>query len=245
MGLLSLVTNALFGCATEAPYHKVDGTWYWKKESMGIPSSTKLRPLNDHFAVAGSAAYFRSELVTGASGASFEALDKQYARDAQHVYFGDDYRKGQEYFAIKHHRITIVQGAHSPTFRLLGHGYARDTGAVYYDGFKFPVADVATYERIDETYARDRIRGYFGTAEIPGSDGATFVPVDHFHSKDRRHVFYTRIIADEAAPTGEARTVQLIDANPATFVVLEDDRSTDGTHTYHKGIRVDGATRPQ
>ena len=245
MGLLSLVASALFGCSAKGPYHKVDGTWYWKKESMGIPASTALRPVNDNFAIAGSAAYFRSARIASADGETFEALDHQYARDAQHVFFGDDYRKGQEYFAIKHHRVVIIPGAHSPTFRLLGHGYARDTSAVYSDGHAFPVADVATYERIDETYARDRIRGYFGTAEIPGSDGATFVPVDHFHSKDRSHVFYTRIVADEAAPTGEARTVQLTDANPATFVVLEDDRSTDGTHTYHKGLRVGGANKPQ
>ncbi len=244
MGLLSVIGTVFFGCAPKSPFHKKGDSWYWKDESTGVPASVALRPLNDQFAIAGAAAYFRSSVVTTTEGGSFQALDHEYAKDAAHVYFCDDYRDGKEYFLIRHHRVTTIHGADATTFRLLGHGYARDTNTVYHAGRRFTVSDLASYERIDETFARDTVRGYFGTTAVPNSDGRSFVPVDPHYSKDRAHVFYSRVVTDSSAPTGEVRTVQLEGADPASFVALDDAYGTDGTRVYYRGKPLVGVTTP-
>jgi hypothetical protein len=227
MGLLSVIGTVFFGCAPKSPFHKKGDSWYWKDESTGVPASVALRPLNDQFAIAGAAAYFRSSVVTTTEGGSFQALDHEYAKDAAHVYFCDDYRDGKEYFLIRHHRVTTIHGADATTFRLLGHGYARDTNTVYHAGRRFTVSDLASYERIDETFARDTVRGYFGTTAVPNSDGRSFVPVIPITRAAR--TCSTRAWSPTAAPTGEVRTVPRADQRRSSHW-------TTPMHRRHAGV---------
>ena len=80
-----------------------------------------------------------------------------------------------------------------------------------------------------------------GPKPHPNSDGPTFVPVDHHYSKDRTHVCFTRIVMDVVPQTGEARTIPLPDADPATFVVLENGYARSASRDCLHGVQVQPA----
>src|SRR5262245_61826419 len=127
LGLLAI----LFGCRADSPYRVKDGAWYWKDDRMDLPSSVALKPLNGSFAVAGGRAYFGDGPIADSDGATFQALDGTYARDARRVWYCDTYRQSQEYWLVKRTRAMPIAGADPATFRLLTQRYARDASRIY------------------------------------------------------------------------------------------------------------------
>jgi hypothetical protein len=235
--LLSL----LFGCDSGAPYRKKDGAWYFKDERLDAPASARLTPLGDTFAKGAGRVWYRAMSVDGADERTFAALDAHWAKDVRRVYYCDTYRKGQEYYLIKHDRVRVLDGADAATFRVLAQGYARDARAVYHDGAPMAVRDVASFEPLDYGFARDRVTGYYLQEPVPGSDGSTFAIVDNHYAKDAAHVFYSDVNLDEAGSPPAPRTVRLADADPASFVALDYGYGKDAHAVYHHGARVDGA----
>ena len=59
----------------------------WKDDRLGLPSSATLTPLNGSFAVANGKGYFRADPIAESDGATFQALDDTYARDARRVWY--------------------------------------------------------------------------------------------------------------------------------------------------------------
>ena len=233
MGLLSFI----FGCGgSDSPYHREKGKWYFKKDALSLEKGETLTPLSKKFAKSNRTAYFESSTIAdNIDVATFEALSDHYAKDRNSVWYCDTYRKGQEYYTVKHYRTLRLAGADAPSFRMLDNVYARDTNRVYRDGDAFMVRDINTYQRIGDQHAKDRISGYYMRAEIKGSDGSTFAFVDGHYSKDAKHVFWSDYDSEKGAHAPVELSVTLPGADPATFAVIKDSYASDANQVYYDG----------
>ena len=236
--MLSAILGLLMGCSPGGPYAKKDGKWYFEKTEMAVPAGETLTPLNRRFAKSKTMAFFRESPIPGADVASFEALSEHYARDRTHVWWGDTYREGQEYFLIVHTRITELEGADPASFVALDQDYGRDRSRVWYEGKPF-TAEAATFEVLDYGYARDSASGYYMRSPIPGSDGKTFSVIDDNWSKDAGRVFWSDIDLNPSPPQLVNRIVG--GADPKTFQALEGDYAKDAAHVWFEGQVVEGA----
>ena len=207
MGLLSF----LFGCGDDLkppgqkqwPFHQKEGSWY-----------------------------YRDLRIEDADGKSFSVINDNYAKDKDRVYFADTYRKGQEYYTVKHSRLRVLNGADPTTFRILSYDYSRDKSSVFYEGVAFPVKDIETFELIDREYARDRVTAYYRQRPIPGSDGSTFAIIGQGYSKDAKRIFYSGL------PPGEHNRdhrLMVKGARPESFKVLSGGYAIDAAQVYYRG----------
>jgi hypothetical protein len=215
-GILAMgLLSFLFGCGeTKNPFEQKDGAWYYLES-----------------------------LIEGADAKTFQVLNENYAKDKDRVYYGDTYRKGQEYYAIKHSRVKVLDRADPATFRYLNYDYARDKSSVFYEGVAFAIKDIGTFELIDRAYARDRVTGYYHQRPIPGSDGASFVVLGSSYSRDARQVFYSTLVPRGTDPI--RRSTPIKGALPESFKVLDSDGyAADASQAYYQGevLTKDAAT---
>jgi DKNYY family protein len=195
---------------------------------------------HDGYAVRDGAVYWRHDLVAKADPATFEILNRTWARDAQRVY-----SVGRQ-----------LRGADRDTFRLLNDVFARDAAAIYYLGGRLEDADAATFEVLDDgtsgingadeaaqcvvelpggSFARDA-RGVFYYAQtvgnpsrLRGADRDSFVVMRAGYARDRKYVYY------------EKTRVQ--GADPASFELLSSYYGRDRQAVYYLTRRIDGAHR--
>jgi hypothetical protein len=204
MGLLSF----LFGCGDDEYSRKKGGPWQQKEGAW----------------------HYRELPIESADAKSFEVLNDNYAKDKGNVYYGDTYRKGQEYYTIKHSRLRVLKDVDPATFRYLNYDYSRDKSSVFYEGVAFPVKDIETFELIDREYARDRITAYFRQRPIAGSDGSTFTIMEGGYSKDARHIFYSGL-----NPSGTERSTLVKGARQESFKILGAGYAADAAQVYYRG----------
>jgi hypothetical protein len=204
----------LGGCKGEAPFAQKDGVWH-----------------------------YRSAAIVGSDAASFKVLSDHYAKDRSHVYYGDSYREGREYYMIKHDRVSVVKDADPASFQYLDQDYARDAQAVFYEGVRFAVKDAASFQVLDYGFARDNQIGYCVRTQIAGSDGASFAVLDSYYARDKAKVFYCTI--DTGQPKGPVvRTPALRGVDPSAFTVLESGYGKTASAVYYRGETVAGAHAP-
>ena len=208
MGLLSL----LFGCGDD-------------KSPTGVNQTP--------FELKGDLWHYHETPIEGADAKSFQVINSHYAKDKDRVYFGDTYRKGQEYYTVRHSRVKVLEGADPATFRYLNYDYARDKSLVFYEGVAFPVKDIETFELIDREYARDRVTAYYHQRPIPGSDGSTFAVIEGGYSKDAKRLFYSGLDPRGTDPT--RRSTALNGARPESFKVLGGGYAADAGQVYYRG----------
>ena len=215
---------SLSGCGDGAGYRRVDGQWRY--EDLPVPTSdpASFKPLNATFARDAQGGFYRGTPLPHSDGPTFEALSEHEARDRRAVYWADTYRKGQEYWSVRHLRIVELAGADPASYRVLGHGYARDHRQAWFEGEPFKVRDVASFEPLNTMFAHDKLRGYYERIEIAGSDGASFAMVDErdlHYARDRHRVYHARIDID-SEPNRPRPTVTVVPgADPTTFRVPE------------------------
>lgn len=207
--------SLLLGCGSrdDSPFSKVDGVWHYNKTPVANADAKTFAPVDDH-----------------------------YAKDRARVYWADTYRKGQEYFTVRHDRIVEVKDADPATFKVMRLGYARDARNIYYEGARFPVRDAATFELLDYGFARDRVAAYYHEAEIAGSEPSTFAAIDTHYGKDARQVYYGNFVTDGGSHSPRARAVAIASADPASFRRLETTTgqadAEDARATYKQGVRT-------
>lgn len=203
---------------------------------LGCFSTSKDSP----FQQKGEQWYYREALIVGSEPSSFVVLSSHYAKDARRVYFGDTYRKGQEYFAIKHARVDVIDGADAATFALIDDAFARDARRIYADGRPLAVADPATFAPIPgRPFAKDSKAGYFHGWHVPGSSGATFEALDDHYARDARHVFFCDVFVPPNTATPQLRSAMLADADVASFTLLEGGYARDAARLYFEDRVID------
>lgn len=238
--MFSALLTLLAGCSPTGAYSQKDGKWLFEtREVLAVPPGETLKPLNNRFAKSATAAFFRSTRIDGAHAPSFEAFSGHYAKDRARVYYGETYRKGQEYYAIVHTRIAPIPGADAASFKYLDQGYGKDKARVYFNGSPF-TADAATYQVLDYGFGKDAVNGYYMREPIPGSDGKTFSNLDDNWSKDARRVFWSDVDLN-SQPAGANINRIVEGADPATFTALEGDYGKDAKHVFYQGKLVEGA----
>lgn len=185
------------------------------------------------FELKGALWHYHETPIEGADAKSFQVINSHYAKDKDRVYFGDTYRKGQEYYMVRHSRVKVLEGADPATFRHLDYDYARDKSLVFYEGVAFPVRDIETFELIDREYARDRVTAYYQRRQIAGSDGTTFALIERGYSKDAKHIFYSG--PDPREPNAIDRSKTLKGARLESFKVLSGGYAADAVQVYYRG----------
>lgn len=243
---LLLAVLGISACDSSA-YHRSGGQWQHGDVAFTPEDPNTFAPIDALFAKDALRGYYRGAVVADSDGASFVVVSEHEARDRHRVYYCDTFRKGQEYWSIKHLRIVRIDGADPASYVSIGKDYARDKRRVYAEGVPFDVRDPATYEPLDGNFGRDAQRGYYARAEIAGSDGPSFSIIDErdsSYARDRTNVYYGhRDIDGQRAPNTKPREIVQVlhGADPAAMRVLGRDYAADTRHVWHRGQPVDGA----
>ncbi len=187
--------------------------------------------LNDVFAKDDSAAYFKTYSISGADITTFTALDMNYAKDKNTVYYCDEYREGVNYYLTKRGKIIHAEYAEPISFMSMGNGYtgyAKDNRRGYFQGVGFPVQDVATLQIIEGGFLKDKQQVYFGPIPIKGSDPKTFRVLNLNYAQDAGQVY-------TFSPGAE---VQIMPCNSPTFVLLDYPFSKDATSVFYTNVKM-------
>lgn len=163
--------------------------------------------------------------------ASFQLLDKGYARDESSVWYHTSPSKlaeadsrtfqvySETFYAHDISRVfyegRVVSGARAASFIPLRAWFGKDDAQVYYSGVPVAGADAASFSMLgnSELYAADRNAAYFQNFKLPGVNPTLFKvlatdvknrPVFPALATDGSKVFYLgKSIADVDAPTFE------------------------------------------
>ena len=229
----TLLTALLLTGCSDGGHEKRDGAWRYDDNKVQVAHPGTFKPLKGAFARDAQSGYYRGYAIDGSDGPTFEVIDDYYARDRQRVYFCDTYRKGQEYYTMKHNRVIALEGVDPASFKLLKERYARDNSRLYFEGVQVPVKDLNSFEILENNFQRDHVTGYYRRMPIAGSDGSTFTVINTFYTKDKASVFYSAYDAD--ASTQPHRTVRVAGASPESFVTRGAGYAADANQVYHNG----------
>jgi len=145
-------------------------------------------------------------LVTDADYDSFQAIDRRYAKDKNHVYF----------------EAFEMDGCEPNSFRLLhsDKGFSRDANTVFI-GYKKLSNDPEHFTIFEGGYSKDRFKVYRGSAEVTGFDVESFYLFnDHPNfPADKDHICY------------QHKTIE--GADIASFKILGKGYSKDNYHVYY------------
>ncbi len=230
----------------------------------GKEVSKDLKVLNDVFAKDDSAAYFKNYSINGADLATFTAVDKNYAKDKNTVYYCDEYREGVNYYLTKRSTIFPIKDADPATFVSLGEGYsgyAKDHQRGYFQGDGFAVEDPATLEIISGYFLKDKQRVYHGKVPIKGSDPASFRILNTSYAQDTNQVYFYNYPNEggviimpalsrsfsllEYPYSKDESAVYYVDAkmkgvDAATFTILGNNYSKDKTSVFFEDKKMNG-----
>jgi hypothetical protein len=245
-GLLALLP--LFGlsaCNRDAPdvvskiWQRVDGRWTYEGQAFETADAATLVALDSRFARDSVQGYYRGTPIPGSHGPSLEVLGKNEVRDHQAVYWADTYRKGQEYYMIRHNRVETITGANPARYQVLKWGYAKDGSHAYREGQRLKgVRDPASFEALTPRLSRDMRRAYFEDVEIPDSDGASFQIIDVHDDawvRDHQRAWHVSSGQPEAGEPARREVQLLKKVQPAALRPLGRQYASDGQHVWWRG----------
>ncbi|GHM99359.1 hypothetical protein WSM22_08490 [Cytophagales bacterium WSM2-2] len=180
--------------------------------------------------------YFRQKEIQGSDVATFEALDENYARDKDSVYFCDsDWVTTGHLFPPFRTQITIktMSEAKSSEFKAVGYLYGKDNQRGFFEGEPIHVNDLTTLTGVGNDFAKDDQRVYFKGKIISGSDGKTFQFLDSTREKFAKDSKYCYCFSREE--------VVKIYCHPSTFVKIDNNYNKDHFAVYYDAVRLDGA----
>jgi hypothetical protein len=228
--LFTLIGMLLFRC--ESGSTKKDGNITF--HGMQFKAS-EFNELNGQFGKTSTNAYYKSRELSHVDIGSFTALDENYAKDKDTVYYCDEYREGQNYYLTKKQIILKIQNANAASFVSLQNEYARDRHHVYFKGVPLPVKDISTFTSINSYFAKDKITVYLNRKPISGSDGSTFELMEDHFAKDKNHIYYYGYIGDGR------QNIATLPADPKSFVILDYRYSKDNKSVFFLGFKIKGA----
>ncbi len=231
----------------------------------GKEVSKDLQVLSDEFAKDSTDAYYKIYSIAGADVATFTALDKNYAKDKNTVYYCDEYREGVNYYLTKKSNIIHVKGAEPASFVSMGNGYSgygKDSQRGYFQGVGFAVENVATLEIIKGYFLKDKKRVYYGQLPIKGSDPASFRILNENYAQDTAQVYFYNHPSEGGLvimpcdsksftileyPYSKDKSAvfyvnaQMAGVEAASFVILGNNYSKDKQSVFFKDKKINGA----
>lgn len=159
----------------------------------------------------------KDHVIAEADDATFEILNKHYAKDRQHAYY---------------HQYPL--DADPVTFEAIDDHFAKDKDRVYFEHRTIPEADPATVALLPREgfLIRDKARVYYQN-DLISRDAGHFVKLGDLHGtyKSTDVVIVTYNVIPEA--------------DPATFTLTDSSKSNtyfkDKRHVYFNGIVIKGA----
>jgi len=232
----SSIAGSPYQIEGDAVYYGV----YNKDQVHGADVST-FQILNEKYAKDATFAYFGDQRIEGADMESFVALDVFYAKDRNQVYnFGEP-----------------VYAYDPPSFKVLSGLYTKDNMYVYYSDAKIPDADPSSFTIFEnEAYTKDSNYVYYLGDKVSGADiksfkiyyGNNYDAMDDMfaYSYGKRYLpgldmdtvkfvgqgFYTDKSGVWVKTDDQWNMRLLEDADPDSFMVLNDRIFTDGNHMW-------------
>ena len=171
---------------------------YAAKKPEGYDSATFER-LNKTFAKDINHVYCYNEILEEADPKSFRALNEEYSADSRHVWYRGD----------------KIEGANPQTFVApeknnsldISIDLARDDHDYYNQNKPLLVVEMGSFKRVDGSWAVDRQNVYYigleaeiGKDIVPIGDYSTFRVLNDFYAADAKNVYYKNNIVDGADP---------------------------------------------
>jgi hypothetical protein len=171
---------------------------YAAKKPEGYDSATFER-LNKTFAKDINHVYCYNEILEEADPKSFRALNEEYSADSRHVWYRGD----------------KIEGANPQTFVApeknnsldISIDLARDDHDYYNQNKPLHVVEMGSFKRVDGSWAVDRQNVYYigleaeiGKDIVPIGDYSTFRVLNDFYATDAKNVYYKNNIVDGADP---------------------------------------------
>lgn len=125
--------------------------------------------------------------------------------------------------------------------------YHQKDGAWYFENDRLRVPDGETVKPLNNRFARTATLAFYRSSVIEGADAASFTALTENYAKDRSHVWYadTYRNGQEYYAIVHDRILQLSEADPASFVILDSDRgendrgyARDRSHVWFEGKRM-------
>lgn len=154
-------------------------------------------------------------VVEGADPKSFVPINREYAKDKEHVYF----------------ETTVIVGADPLTFKPLGHLYSKDRQTVFWREREIQLADPITFEIVDGSslLSKDKADFYFGEDSLGVLDLSSFKPINAGWAKDSK-AYYT---TPNFAKAGR------VDCDYATMRILSEQYAVDARRAYYYGTPIE------
>jgi hypothetical protein len=153
--------------------------------------------------------------VNNADQESFKPINRDYAKDSQHVYLWDG----------------IVKGADPNTFVCLGNNYSKDNQSVFFQAQEIKSADPGSFQVVEEGWSKDKNDVYSGSEPLKVVDVASFtilhIGLLNSWAKDNRNYYIS----------GHAGR---IDCDYPTMKILNDSYGVDKDRAYYSGIPIEG-----
>lgn len=210
-----------------AHYQKEDGRWayvHWNEgqgrsvQFVDGADSATFRQLDEpEYAADKNHAYWCSQKIKNADGATFAHISGGFWRDAKRAFF--EFRE--------------IPGADVATLQPFPiNPWARDKHDAYRADEPMHAEDVGTFTPIDFTWAKDAKAYYAGRSskkekKVP-CDYDSFVVLNSGYAKDKNRAYW--------------QGVPIEGSDPASFHVLSEIRADDKSHQY-SGDRIMGAIR--
>ena len=171
---------------------------YAAKKPEGYDSATFER-LNKTFAKDINHVYCYNEILEEADPKSFRALNEEYSADSRHVWYRGD----------------KIEGANPQTFVApeknnsldISIDLARDDHDYYNQNKPLHVVEMGSFKRVDGSWAVDRQNVYYigleaeiGKDIVPIGDYSTFRVLNDYYATDAKNVYYKNNIVDGADP---------------------------------------------
>lgn len=154
--------------------------------------------------------------VEGADQSSFQPIDKQYAKDNQHVYWNAD----------------VIKGADPNSFVVLGSLYSKDKAKVFWRERVITGADPASFQVVDgaNLWSKDGKDYYFGDEPLGVLDMGSFKIINNGWAKDSKAYYAT----PQFAPVGK------VDCDYSTMKVLSELYAVDKNRAYYGRTPISG-----
>jgi|JI10StandDraft_1071094.scaffolds.fasta_scaffold25972_7 hypothetical protein len=243
--IISLFLIFIFHCKykTEAPKEDLDFKLF---KDTDLDNNYKKIKRFDEFKIYDGKVFYFDEVISSADPKSFLALDSNYGKDNKNVYYCDRSSELKYPFITfqfeDSYQIKKIK-ADSKSFEALGNGFAKDNKNAFYDGQIFSVKDIKSFktfqEEINSPIALDKFKVYFKNIIVPNADPNSIQLTNHSdYIKDKNSVWY---IIDTYSEKYKIRIKKLKNANPESFLVLENGYSKDKKNVYYEGILLEGS----
>ena len=202
--------------------------------TLETPSCT-----NETYTIVNAQVRWKEEIVPDVDLDTFCAVDEDYARDVNAMYYATE----------------RIEGADPHSFRLLGEYYGQDDQMTFWASMVVVGADHDSFEVLTNRFARDATQVYSQGVLIEGADSKTFVVQGGYYATDDRNTYFLNsLLAEEPLSIksydfGYAQVGRWIYfqgnptevAEPDTFEVLSPSFARDSYWVYFQGNVLDGA----